>query len=189
MKTRARLPFRIAAVFVLYCFAIVPAFGDDGEGYLRFDPIYEQMIPVPAEELKKGYIYSHYSPRRNQRVWSFYLGDGRFWNALGEGTTQLGRLLDIRQDPAEALEELREVNPEFARQIDQSSTPPRVELNAEGKWVPLGTREVLSVFDAETSMRWENHGFGYVPVVSLYGNRWVVHEGRYIPAAVVHSVH
>ena len=157
-----------------------PAFAAEDD-YRRYDPATGEELAIRAAELRPGNIYQHMSPRWGRRVWSFYLGNGSFWHAFGEGTTQLARDFDVPWTKREAIAELQRTDPELARRVRSAVKPFRLRLRADGKWDRIGQEEVVSVYDLETGSRWENHNQRYVPVVSSYGRRWIVRHGRYVP--------
>ncbi len=79
-----------------------PARADDGLGIRKLDPETGKTLPMPAEQLRPNNIYSHFDARLNRRVWSLYLGDGRFGIAFGPGTTQDARRFNINLPPRSA---------------------------------------------------------------------------------------
>lgn len=156
------------------------AHSDGGRGLLRYDPIENQLVPISEEELKPGYIYSHFSPRLGRRVWSYLQPNGRFWYALGEGTTQEVWRLDLRVVRAEALERLARIAPDLAEQIEREGGPVYVRLNRRGTWELARTASFPTIYNLETGQRWEHHFGKYIPAVSSYGSRWGVIGGEYV---------
>ena len=158
--------------------------GDDGRGVLRYAPLSGTLEPVSAEELKIGYVYSHFSQRLNRRVWSYAQANGEFWYALGEGTTQEAWRLDIRVTPEQGWEILAQTAPRLARQLQQEG-PGHVylRLTGEGRWVIAEGAGFPTIYNAETGSRWEKHSGRYIPVSSgAWRYPWAVDQGRYVPA-------
>jgi len=163
----------------------------DVHRYERYDPVSDRLIDIAKEKLKVGIIYRHYSERLDRRVWSYVEKidhDGneptvRFWSAFGPGTTQEASLFDISGKKEELLEEFGRVNPEAAKYVARSGTPPMFMLNTQGEWRFKDTTSVPSIFDAEKGHRWERHSTTkYVRVSSMSGYRWSYRSGRYYPA-------
>jgi hypothetical protein len=158
--------------------------GDDGRGILRYAPLSGTLEPVSPQELKVGYIYSHFSQRLNRRVWSYALANGEFWSALGEGTTQEAWRLDIRVTPEQGWELLAQTAPRLARQLQQEGTGHvYLRLTGEGRWVIAEGAGFPTVYNAETGYRWEKHSGRYIPISSgAWRYQWAVDQGRYVPA-------
>ena len=152
----------------------------DPETIYRYDAVLERLRSVPKAELKVGSVYCFYSSRHGRHVWSFRLENDQFWHAFGEGTTQIARRFDLRQTRSEAINELRRRNPALAERVDRSLQPIRLRLDAQNKWIEIGSHEVESIYDLETRQRWENHTGRYVPVRATYGSRWSVRDGHYV---------
>ena len=158
--------------------------GDDGRGILRYAPLSGTLEPVSAEELKVGYIYSHFSQPLNRRVWSYAEGNGEFWYALGKGTTQEAWRLDIRVTPEQGWEILEQTAPRLARQLQQEGTGHvYLRLTGEGRWVIAEGASFPTIYNAETGYRWEKHSGRYIPVSSgPWRYPWAMDQGRYVPA-------
>jgi hypothetical protein len=161
-----------------------PQNADDGRGILRFDPVGNRLIPVRAEELKAGYIYSHFNQRLNRRVWSYVQTGGKFWHAFGERTTQEAWRLDIRASMGEQMDKLAELAPGLYEKLRYAGEGRVfVRLTSEGRWVIAEDAMFPTIYDAETGRRWERHTGKYIPVSSgPWRYQWVVHDGRYVPA-------
>lgn len=157
---------------------------DDGQGVLRlrYDGVKKRVVLTPAEELKVGRIYSHFSPRLNRRVWSYVQSNGQFWDALGEGTTQEGWRLDVQATKEEVLEKLAEDAPELYRKLQEEEGESTIyaRLNGDNQWVIAERAKFTTIYNAETGYRWEKHSGQYIPVSSGPGRyRWVLHHGKY----------
>ena len=155
---------------------------DDGRGILRYDPIADELVPIPKEELKVGCVYSHFSPRRNRRVWSYVQPNGEFWYAFGEGTTQQGQRLDVRASEEARMGKLQQLAPGLAYDIRRGTRLAYVRLSQQGKWELAETATCESIYNAENGDRWESIHGKYVPVRSTHGYRWAVKAGKYVPA-------
>lgn len=157
---------------------------DDGRGVLRYDPISGNLVPVPVEELKPGYLYSHFSKRLNRRVWSYVQDNGRFWYALGEGTTQEAWRLDIRATEEEQRAKLAEIAPNLSKRVqEEGGGLVFAKLTADNRWVLAEQARFPKIYNAETGYRWERHAEEYIPVSSGPGRySWAVYRGRYVPA-------
>lgn len=158
--------------------------GDDGRGVLRYDPISGNLVPIPVEELKTGHVYNHFSKRMNRRVWSYVQDNGRFWYALGEGTTQEAWRLDIRATEAEKRAKLAEIAPDLYKRIqDEGESVVYARLTADNRWVLAEKARFPTIYNVETGYRWERHSGRYIPVSSgAWRYRWAVYRGRYVPA-------
>jgi hypothetical protein len=161
--------------------------GDDGRGILRYDIMNDRLAPISPEELRPGYIYSHFSERLHRRVWTYLQADGQFWHAFGEGTTQPAWRFDIRATLDEAMEKLKQINPEMSDQLRRKGGLVFVKLTADGDWAITRTASQPSVYNAETGQLWQWINTKYVPVITLQGDRWVVREGKYVPAGRLHQ--
>lgn len=153
----------------------------DKSAILRLDPIKHKLFAVGASELKAGCIYSHFDEKSNRRVWSFWQSDGRFWHALGEGTTQPARSLDLRGSRESNLEILEQVDREFAQKVERSGGLAFLRLNHENQWELDRVATIPTIYNAETGDRWDWTNGRYVPVVSSSGYRWAVSERQYVP--------
>ena len=156
----------------------------DRQSILRFDPLAGQLVPVPLQDRKIGYIYRHFSPRLDRWVWGFYQGDDRFSFALGKGSLQPAHRLDLPP----AAENAAEVGRGVATTLAEAVSDPRnrgiyARLNDRDEWELYGPFGVPSVYDAESGLRWENHGRRYVPVSHTRGYRWTADGEGYSPAA------
>jgi hypothetical protein len=158
--------------------------GDDGRGILRYAPLSGKLEPISPQEVKPGYIYSHFSPRLNKRVWSYAQGNGRFWDALGEGTTQEAWRLDLRLTLEEGWEILAQTAPRVARQLQQEGAGSvYLRLTSDNRWVIAEGASFPAIYSAETGHRWEKHSGRYIPVSSGPGQfQWALQRGRYVPA-------
>ena len=178
------------AVFSLEVLGIHPAAaevgegGDDGRGVLRYAPLSGTLEPVSPQELKVGYIYSHFSQRLGRRVWSYAQAHGEFWYALGEGTTQEAWRLDLRVTPEQGWEILAQTAPRLARQLQQEG-PGHVylRLTRDNRWVIAEGASFPTIYNAETAYRWEKHSGRYIPVsTGAWRYSWAVDQGRYVSA-------
>ncbi len=160
--------------------------GDDGRGILRLDPFSRQLVPVTADQIKTGYIYSYYHPRLKRRVWSYAQPNKELWRAFGPGTTQLARRLDLRASEKAALARVAEELPELAEKLKRTGGPVYIRLNDDHQWklAPYGDRE--SIFDLESGRRWEWYRDHYQPVTHTLGYRWAREAGRYVPVPRYH---
>ena len=155
---------------------------DDGRDVRRFDPVNDRYVAVPADELRIGFIYSHFNQRLSRRVWAFYQGDGRFSIALGEGSIQPVYRLDIRATQPEAAQALRRIAPRMAEVIEKlGGGAVWGRIDAENEWELYGVFGVPTIFNPETGRRWEMQGSEYIPVSHWSGYRWRVQDGKFVP--------
>ena len=156
---------------------------EGGRNVRRFDPVNDRYVAVPADELRIGFIYSHFDQRLDRRVWAFYQGDGRFSIALGEGSIQRVYRLDIRATQAEAVQALRRIAPRMAEAIEKPGGGGSVwgRINADNEWELYGVFGVPSIFNPETGRRWAKQGREYIPVSHTSGYRWRAQDGKLVP--------
>jgi hypothetical protein len=167
---------------------------DDGRGILRHELVEKtseiegatvqeiELVPVAPEELKPGYIYSHFSQKLNRRVWSFYRADAGFWDALGSGTIQEARLLDFRAPEEKQVEAIRQVAPGLAYAIVRGRQRAFARLTEDNEWELAKVSTHPTVYSLNTGRRWD-WAFGrYIPVRHTHGDRWAFREGKYVPA-------
>ena len=146
-----------------------------------------KLGPINRDDRKVGYIYYHFSSRRNAWAWSYLQDDGSFWYAFGEGTTQIARRFDIRALREEIAKRLEEF-PELAKKVDQYNQSVCLRLLADGRWKIVGTGIAPSIFNAETGERWQKFAKDeYIPVVHTNGAIWTVRNGVYYPSGSVSS--
>ena len=94
-----------------------------------------------------------------------------------------------RLDLPPAAENAAEVGRGVATTLAEAvSDPPDnrgiyARLNDRDEWELYGPFGVPSVYDAESGLRWENHGRRYVPVSHTRGYRWTADGEGYSPAA------
>jgi len=155
----------------------------DHKTILRYDPIREAVVPIPATEIRPGYVYNHFSATSKRRVWSYVQADGTFWHAFGPGTTVEAPRFDLKVTRRELLQELDQTAPDLAKRVREGLRPIRFKLDEKGEWIEAGNSRVLSVFDADTGRRWEKHWTKYLPIRSLAGSRWAFRDGNYHPIA------
>jgi hypothetical protein len=156
----------------------------DSESVFRWAPRTGELAEVSPSALKVGRIYNHYDRRLQRRVWSFYQGEGKFWYAFGEGTTQLARLFDLPVSADQAFEELKKIDPEFAAVVESTGQKIYLQLDRNNEWQLLQTSSLTSIYNAETGERWEMHfPDSYTPVSHSGGYFWTVRNGRYIPSS------
>jgi hypothetical protein len=172
---------------------------DDGRGILRHEVVEKkseiegvtvqeiELVPVPPEELKPGYIYSHFSQQLNRRVWSFFRPDAGFWYALGAGTTQEARLLDIRASEDEQIAAIRQVAPGLAYAILKGRQKAFARLNENNRWELAKVASHSTVYSQETGRRWDWVSGKYLPVRHTHGYRWAIRGGDYVPAGRLHA--
>jgi hypothetical protein len=147
----------------------------------RFDPFTDALIAVTPAEIKPGFLYHRVSERMGRRVWSLALPGGGFQYAMAPGSTQPARLLDLRATEEQMREELLERAPELARVLDVRGGTAFVRLLPDGKWQVVQQPTIASVFDLETSRRWEWHGVRRVAVMHTLGYEWSLVDGRFVP--------
>jgi hypothetical protein len=154
--------------------------GTDPSLVYRFDLMTDKLIPTKRDDMKVGYIYYHFSPKRNAWAWSYWQKDGRFWYDFGEGTTQNAWLFDIRATPDEVAKRLQEF-PALERRVAQYAEAICLRLQADGRWRIVGTGIVQSIFNLETGERWQQFSSdrSYIPVLHTGGNSWTVRNGKY----------
>ena len=155
--------------------------------YYALVPATGQTVALAENELREGEIYSHYSTRLNRRVWSFYLGNGRFWDAFGPGSTQPARRFDRtvaeRQPINPGDESGKGTKPDFNARNDR---PVFFRLDADNTWRIAQNTSLPKVFSQETGYRFEQHFRDrYTPVSHTFGYRWQYVNGDYEPAESV----
>jgi hypothetical protein len=157
---------------------------EDHQDVLRLDPVNDRYVPVPPAERKVGYIYSHFDPQLQRRVWAIFEGNGAFSVAMGAGSIYPAFRLDVRTTVAEATMALRRIAPRLAEAIAKPGGTARVyvRLGADNQWELYGPFGLESFFNPDTGRRWEKHGRDYIPIVHTTGYRWTVRRGRYVPA-------
>ena len=200
---RARLKSAVASLLVLFALPAIPlspegtARADNGQGIFRWDPLEEQLVPVPQDEIKPGCVYSHFSKCLNQRVWSYVQADGQFWYALGPGTTLEGRRLDVRDLNPNRMALLEEKNPQLAADLalGRTVTVPYFALACDDTWYYVSTAKHPTIYNLETGQRWDRVYLkccepgntwkrgpaAFLPVVHTWGYRWTVQDGKYVP--------
>jgi len=150
----------------------------DQEAVFRLDLMTNTLVPADRQDLRTGYIYSHFSHRLGRRVWSFLQPDGTFWYALGEGTTQEAITFDIRATEAEAKQRLKEF-PALINDVNRTGARVVLKLQPDGSWKAVGVGWSKSIFNAETGQRWQYINAQWIPVVHTGGGRWGAREGQY----------
>jgi hypothetical protein len=147
---------------------------------LRYDPVISALVPLAESEARAGCVYSHYSERLRRRVWAICQPDGGFSNALGVGTTQSSRALDIRESIEAKVARLEQVDKELAQRVGLSGMV-YFCLGADDRWQLDRNSTRPTVYDLETMFRWEWGVNGYVRVSSApFAYRWQVVDGRYV---------
>jgi len=148
---------------------------------LRYDPVVGGLVAVAETDARVGCVYSHFSDRLQKRVWAIWQADGRFSHALGEGTTQSGWALDIRDSLEAKAEKLEQTDRQLYQRIGVGFLV-YFQLDKDGHWILDPNSTHPSVYDAETMFRWEWSRDGYARVSSApFSYRWQVIDGRYIP--------
>lgn len=138
-----------------------------------------QLMPVARDELKPGVIYLHDSPRLGRQVWSFVQSNGEFWHAFGPGTTQSVDHFAFPMTDEETLEALRKIDSKLAFDVSSKGSKIFLRLEADNTWKLVRTNSVPSIYDLETSERWEKQWGRYLPVVHMCGETWEHREGGY----------
>ena len=140
------VPWFAVAITGSACPAAQPPSDADPQTIYRIDITAAKVVPIPREELKVGYVYNHFSPRLDRRVWSYYKADGTFWNAFGEGTTFEAWILDVRATP-EQRTHLLEQYPELVRELETTGGRVFVELGRDDQWKLAGTGISSIIFE------------------------------------------
>jgi hypothetical protein len=156
---------------------------DDPATVYRFDPFLDQLVAVPAEEIKAGFTYYRHHPGMGRRVWSLATPDGEFEYAMAVGSVVPARALDLRATPAEMERELSEEAPELKRIMDIRGAIAYVRLADEQTWKLVPQPTIPSVYDLATLRRWEWHGERRVAVMHTGGFDWLVVDGKFVPAS------
>jgi hypothetical protein len=138
---------------------------DDQTTIVRIDPKVRGVSPISIENLKIGSIYNFYSPTLNRRAWSLYLGNGQFWHAMGPGSVQPFNAFDVELSREEAINLLREADPELAKQISITGENVFLMLNDNGHWRLIPRSSVPRIIDAETGLEWEKQFGSYLHVI------------------------
>ncbi len=167
--------------------AAAPA--DDQTAIYRYDPFLREMIAVPTEEVKPGYLYTRFSPQLKRRVWSVARSGGGFEFAMATGSIQPAWRLDLRATAERQMEELRARAPELAQVMDIRGSRAFVQLDDAGEWQLVVRRTIASVYDEETLRRWEWHGERRVPVMHTLGYEWLLDDGKFTPATIGESAY
>lgn len=154
---------------------------DDGKGYFKVDPETGGMLPVKADALHRGKIYSHFDERLNRRVWSPYLGYGQFGIAFGVTSTQPTASFDFNISSNEALDILRRWDPKVAADAVREGTTIYLKLSEDQRW-RLTRTSVATIYDPQTGYRFEKQFLDYVPIGHYYGYRWRVEDGKFVRA-------
>jgi hypothetical protein len=155
---------------------------DDHASILRFDPFENKLVPVAADEVKPGFLYNHFHARLNRRVWSVAVEGGGFDYAMGEGSTEPARMLDLRGTEQQQRSTLERTAPGLVEMLRQRGGVVYLRLNATQGWELVPYKTVASVWDLQTLERFEWHGSRRVPVIHTFGNSWIRVDGRFEPA-------
>lgn len=156
---------------------------EDPSAVFRFDPISNELVAVPAAEVRPGFIYYHFNPRLNRRVWSLATANGGFEYAMAPDSVQPARLLDLHATPEQLRSELVENAPEVAKIMDIRGGIAYVRLTADQRWVLVRQPTIANVYDLETLRRWEWHGERRVAVMHTAGYDWLLVDGKFVPAS------
>jgi len=148
----------------------------------RYDPIHEQLWPIPIKSLKPGSIYKRYSPRLDRWVWSQAAKDGAMRYAFGPGSIQPAERFHLTVSQEEGLRELEIRAPELARRLEIQGGTVVMRLNADGRWQLYPSSCGPRIFDEISGRRWEWHGPDRHAVVHQGGDRWRFVDGDYRPA-------
>jgi hypothetical protein len=176
----------LASILVLAIVSGTPALAadtpPDDRTILRYNPVVGALVPVPENEAKPGCVYSHFSERLHRRVWAIRQADGQFSNALGEGTTQPGRALDMRESVEARIEKLQQVNNEVLKRLQRQGGAVYFRLSKDDRWELDPLSDHATIYDPETMFCWEWSWGQYVRLTSApFAYRWQVIDGRYIP--------
>ena len=173
-------------IVCLFCSTLVaqeeiPA--DDHQGVYRLDPRTDRndLILVPANEIKPGFTYNYYSQILNRRVWGFAKEDRSFEYAFGEGTIVPTSRFDLRLSEEAQMKILEERVPRLKQDLEGLGRSAAVQLDAAGQWKLLSYTTSARVFDLLTSERREWHGKRRLGVVNIFGNLWQIVDGKYEP--------
>ena len=184
MISNAR-PCRLVSLVALIALTLGPglsALAEDDQGFFRFDPIAEELITIGEEDLRPGYIYSHFDRRQNRQVWSYYLGGGEFWHGLGPGSVIDGRQFDVPGSIESLKQRAEQLNPRLLEQYERRRRSLRFRLQEDNTWKLLPMDAVRQVYELDTRLRWEEHGGRYIPVRHSAGSRWNYRNDRFVPA-------
>lgn len=151
------------------------------EAIFRFDVPTQQLVQVTPAELVPGQIYNYYNPRLRRRAWSYLQQDGAFWHALGESTLLSARRFGLDIDWAEAVRQLRFLEPGIGYQITALGEDVYLQLGEDEVWHFFPERGMPIIHDLELQRRWEKHYDRFVPVSHSTGYRWTVRGGRFVP--------
>lgn len=152
----------------------------------RYDPFQDKVVPVPADQVKVGFLYNRFSPRLSRRVWSVAV-EGGFLYAMAPGSVAPARQLDLRATPDEMRRELTENAPDLAAIMDVRGGLAYVRLRPDDRWELVQVPTIASVYDMADGRRWEWHGQRRVAVVHTTGNEWTLTGGRFWPVTYAGS--
>ena len=153
-------------------------------GIFRLEPP-NKLVPVASNELKPGVIYLHDSPTLGRQVWSFLQADHQFWHAFGPGTTQSVDHFDLRMTSEERKEALKKIDPKLAFDVSDTGAKVYLRLESDNTWKLVRINSVPSIYDLETSQRWEKQWDRYLPVMHNCGDTWQRLGDRYEAAGWV----
>lgn len=131
----------------------------------RVDPKVRGVAPIEMDQLKVGAVYNHFSTRLNRRVWSLYLGNGEFWHAMAPGSVQPFDAFDVELSRQDAIDLLRQADPELAKQISITGDNVFLMLQDSGRWRLIPRSSVPRIIDAETGLEWEKQFGSYLHVI------------------------
>jgi hypothetical protein len=137
----------------------------DQTGVFRIDAKVNGVSPIPMDQLKIGAVYNHYSNTLNRRAWSLYLGNGQFWHAMAPGSVQPFDAFDMELSRQDAIELLRQADPELAKQISITGENVFLMLQDTGRWRLIPRSSVPRIIDAETGLEWEKQFGSYLHVI------------------------
>lgn len=152
----------------------------------------QRLAPMAGnDDTKSRSVYYRFNPALGRHVWSVLAKDGRWYFALGEGSTVRTELLDIRLTAEQRIEILEAFAPRLKQKLEEPDRARNINLylrlDGDDAWRLQGdslTPKVQSVFDLLTGHRWEWHGPDRHAVLHTTGDMWQVIDGRYAPISI-----
>ena len=151
----------------------------------RVDPNSRELVVVPADELKPGFVYKYFHRELGRHVWGIAKENGGFEYAFGPGTQQSTQAFDLRISELQAQALVNERVPGLVKAMKSTGRNILLQLGEDDQWSIYPSSSIPKVFDLETSRRWEWHGDRRVGVMHTHGYSWQYRDGKHYPAGGV----